>query len=53
MFNFIQLRLLLLKAMMLAGTVHNIAITPTTKLLKPNTATSLNAKARSFSTITT
>ncbi len=34
------------------GTARNIAITPTTKLLKPNTATSLNAKVKSFSTIT-
>ena len=39
-------------SMMRVGTAHNTAITPTTKLLKPNTATSLNAKAKSFSTIT-
>ncbi len=40
-------------SMILAGIGRNTAITPTTKLLKPNTATSLNAKARNFSTITT
>jgi hypothetical protein len=39
--------------MMPIGAAHNIAITPTTKLLKRNTATSLNAKTKNFGTITT